>query len=112
MLAGRAAEFTVCTHRLLSERWTDFFFFFKKLHSLCVSSLLFVVVFPMQMQMKAASNISEYVIQASKKQSSQRAGGELFTPHYLGSFKNLHKHYSLSANNSNLHISPSAGWEE
>lgn len=59
MLAGRAAEFTVCTHRLLSERWTDFFFFFKKLHSLCVSSLLFVVVFPMQMQMKAASNISE-----------------------------------------------------
>lgn len=34
-------------------------FFFKKLHSLCVSSLLFVVVFPMQMQMKAASNISE-----------------------------------------------------
>lgn len=58
MLAGRAAEFTVCTHRLLSERWTDFFFL-KKLHSLCVSSLLFVVVFPMQMQMKAASNISE-----------------------------------------------------
>lgn len=57
MLAGRAAEFTVCTHRLLSESWTDFFF--KKLHSLCVSSLLFVVVFPMQMQMKAASNISE-----------------------------------------------------
>lgn len=57
MLAGRAAEFTVCTHRLLSESWTDFFL--KKLHSLCVSSLLFVVVFPMQMQMKAASNISE-----------------------------------------------------